>query len=70
MRLIYGKYTGVRARRVLVFDTSRRQSFRGGWRRPVTRALPRAGAETSTRPANRTRLKYGKIGAERARHRR
>lgn len=22
MRLIYGKYTGVRARRVLVFDTS------------------------------------------------
>ena len=57
MRLIYGKYTGVRARRVLVFDTSQ----------PLA-AL--AGAEASTRPANLIRLKYGKIGAERARHRR
>ena len=28
MRLIYGKYTGVRARRVLVFDTSRRPAIR------------------------------------------
>ena len=53
MRSIYGKYTGVRARRVLVLNKSA-ASLTGRLTPPVTRALPRAGAETSTRPAIRT----------------
>ena len=61
MRLIYGKYTGVRARRVLVFDTRRRQSWR-------TRqaASPLSGCARKRRDKHTPFLNFGKINRQRA----
>ena len=54
MRSIYGKYTGVRARRVLVLNKSAAKLTRAADAAPSPSALRASGAEPSTRLVTET----------------